>query len=295
MLKAAKTKLRTNVKDRVSRAVETTKSTAGTGTVNTGVHDAQNVAQLGHSAVDTAQSAAVGLVSGGVASSGASGAHDQVVEDDTGHEGEEHNRLATGLSTQDKEPIIESEKSVGDSGKSASRSEKSASVSDKSASDTEDFLKTGHWTWSDEVKQQYMDAISRHPMIKVDSGEALNSATKIYTEPAIKQVLLFNTTEGEFLLNGLQTGPNVTDTIKCSPDFDNSVLEKTVFQGYNLRNGYKNTTTTTIQNEDIPSEIKGFSFVNGPCNPCAAVNKDPDYTCKFKLDIPLNTFRNAFL
>lgn len=162
------------------------------------------------------------------------------------------------------------------------------------ASEAEDFLKNGYWTWSDEVKQQYMDAITRHSMIKVDSGEALNNASKIYTEPAIKQVLLFNTTEGEFLLNGLQSGPNVTDTIKCSPDFDNSVLQKTVFKGYNLRNGYKNTTTTTIQNEDIPSEIKGFTFVNGPCNPCSAVNKDPDYTCKFKLDIPLNTFRNAF-
>ena len=163
------------------------------------------------------------------------------------------------------------------------------------ASDAEDFLKNGHWTWSDEVKQQYMDAISRHPMIKVDSGEALNSATKIYTETAIKQVLLFNTTEGEFLLNGLQTGPNVTDTIKCSTDFDNSVLQKTVFNGYNLRNGYKNTSTTVIENQDIPSQIKGFSFVNGACNPCAAVNKDPDYSCKFKLDIPLNTFRNSFL
>ncbi len=162
------------------------------------------------------------------------------------------------------------------------------------ASDAEEFLKNGYWSWSDEVKQQYMDAISRHPMIKVDSGEALNNATKIYTETAIKQVLLFNTTEGEFLLNGLQTGPNVTDTIKCSADFDNSALQKTVFHGYNLRNGYKNTSTTVIQNENIPSEIKGFSFVNGACNPCAAVNKDPDYSCQFKLDIPLNTFHNSF-
>jgi hypothetical protein len=163
------------------------------------------------------------------------------------------------------------------------------------ASEAEEFLKTGHWTWSNKVKQQYMEAISMHPMIKVDMGEALNSATKIYTEPAIKQVLLFNTTEGEFLLNGLQTGSNVSDTIKCSTDFNNSVLEKTVFHRYNLRNGYKNTTTTTIQNEDIPSEIKGFRFLNGPCNPCAAVNTCPDYSCKFKLDIPLNTFRDAFL
>ena len=101
MLRAAKSKLRTNVKDRVSRAVETTRSAAGTGTVDTSVRDAQNVAQLGHSAVDTAQSGAVGLIGGRVASSGALGAHDQVVEDDFGHEGEEKNNcLATVLKTR---------------------------------------------------------------------------------------------------------------------------------------------------------------------------------------------------
>ena len=85
----------------MSRADETMESTAGTGMLNTGVQDAQTVAQLGHSAVDTAQSRALGLVGGGVASSGALGAHDQVVEDDFGHEGEEKNNcLATVLKTR---------------------------------------------------------------------------------------------------------------------------------------------------------------------------------------------------
>ena len=105
-----------------------------------------------------------------------------------------------------------------------------------------------------------MDAISHSPLIKIDSGEALNSAMKIYNENAIKQVLAYNTKEGKFLLYGIKTGPNDFDTIKCSSDLDNAVLQKNVFNSYNLWNGYKNTETTIIKNEDIPSEVSGFSF-----------------------------------
>ena len=50
-------------------------------------------------------------------------------------------------------------------------------------------------------------------------------------------------------------------------------------------NGYKNTETVTIKNEDIPSQVSGFSFINGPCNPCVAINEYPDYSCPFKINI----------
>ena len=130
-----------------------------------------------------------------------------------------------------------------------------------------------------------MDAISHSPLIKIDSGEALNSAMKIYNENAIKQVLAYNTKEGKFLLYGIKTGPNDFDTIKCSSDLANSVLQKNVFNSYNLWNGYKNTETTIIKNEDIPSEVSGFSFVNGPCNPCVAINEYSDYSCPFRINI----------
>lgn len=151
------------------------------------------------------------------------------------------------------------------------------------AAEAEDLLKTGHWSWSDDIKQLYMDAVSRSPIIKVDSGEALNSAMKIYNQNAVKQLLAFNTKEGDFLIYGTISNNN-NDTIKCSNDLNSSVLLKTVFNGYNLKNGYKNTTTTTIKNEDIPSEVKGFSFVNGSCNPCVAINENPDYNCPFKIN-----------
>lgn len=154
-----------------------------------------------------------------------------------------------------------------------------------SSAEAKELLATGHWPWSDKVKQQYTDAISHSPMIKIDSGEALNSATKIYNENAIKQVLSYNTKEGKFLLYGIKTGPNDFDTIKCSGDLSNSVLQKNVFNSYNLWNGYKNTETTTIKNEDIPSQVSGFSFVNGPCNPCVAINEYPDYSCPFRINL----------
>jgi len=154
-----------------------------------------------------------------------------------------------------------------------------------SEAEAKELLESGYWSWSDKVKKQYMDAISQSPLIKIDTEAALDYAMKIYNENAIKEVLAFNAKEGKFLLYGIKTGPNDFDTIKCSSDLSNSVLQKNVFDSYNLWNGYKNTKTTTIKNEDIPSEVSGFSFVNGPCNPCVAINEYPDYSCPFKINI----------
>jgi hypothetical protein len=167
------------------------------------------------------------------------------------------------------------------------------------ASEAEQLLKTGYWPWSDDIKQKYKDAISRSPVISVDLGDALNNVMKIYNQNAIKQVLAFNTKEGKFLINGTISNSNNNDsnddnekfgvfngsamnptTIRCSDDLHSSVLQKKVFNGYNLWNGYKNTITTLIKNEDIPSEVNGFSFVNGPCNPC-----DKQYNCPFRIDV----------
>jgi hypothetical protein len=171
------------------------------------------------------------------------------------------------------------------------------------ASEAEQLLNTGRWPWSDDIKQKYKDAISRSPVISVDPGEALDNVMKIYNQNAIKQVLAFNTKEGKFLINGTISNTNNNNnnddsnddnekfgvfnasalnptTIRCSDDLHSSVLQKKVFNGYNFWNGYKNTTTTTIKNEDIPSEVNGFSFVNGPCNPC-----DKQYNCPFRIDV----------
>ena len=32
-------------------------------------------------------------------------------------------------------------------------------------------------------------------------------------------------------------------------------------------------------------KIPGFKFLNGSCDPCGALNENPDYSCKYSLDI----------
>ena len=78
----------------------------------------------------------------------------------------------------------------------------------------------------------------------------------------------------------------MNNTVKCSTDsHGNSVMEKQIFKGMNLWNGYMNTKTSIIKSEDIPKEMPGFSFVKNPCNPCVALNSPGDFSCPFKLNI----------
>jgi len=157
------------------------------------------------------------------------------------------------------------------------------------ADEAEFFLKTGSWPWPDELKDEYIKAVWQSTLIKIDPGIALQNAQKMYCKNAARRLLGWNVKEGQFLIYGADAGRTgtmpVKNTIKCSNDLKNSVLQKTVYSGYNLWNGYKNSETTTIKNEDIPSEVPGFSFVNGACNPCNAINQTPQYNCPFKLKV----------
>ena len=163
------------------------------------------------------------------------------------------------------------------------------SVLQEQASEDEakELLKTGYWPWSDDTKKQYIEGVWQNPIIKFKPEAALAYAMKIYNETAAKKLLSWNTKEGSFLLYG---GTNAAienkNIIKCSGDPDKDpVLQKTTVTGYNLFNGFKNTTTVDIALENIPNEMPGFSFVNSPCNPCSALNNTPDYNCPFKLNV----------
>ena len=90
---------------------------------------------------------------------------------------------------------------------------------------------------------------------------------KIYNKNAATELLAWNTKEGHLLLYGTK------NNIKCSPD---SIMQKQVFTGMNYK-------TKNVKPEDIPTEIPGFSFVKGSCNPCLAL--DADFSCPFKLNI----------
>ena len=186
-----------------------------------------------------------------------------------------------------------------------------------SEEEAKELLRTGYWPWSDDTKKQYMEGVWQNTMIKYDPELALDYAMKLYNENAAKRLMSWNTKEGQFLLYGanangngsangniigITTGDNglangigqgITvdgeiskkNVIKCSNDIKNPVLQKTTVNGYNLSNGFKNTTTIDIASEDIPNEVPGFSFVRNTCNPCSVFNENPDYTCPFKLNV----------
>jgi hypothetical protein len=152
-------------------------------------------------------------------------------------------------------------------------------VSDKEVGN---FIKNGYWTWNSNIDYLYLDAIAKEPIINLIPGHSLQAAKKIYNENAIKKLLSWNVKEGQFILNG---GINKNgDEIKCFSDNKNpSVLKKIQVNGYNLWNGYKNEKITSIDNENIPNDMNGFSFVNNPCNPCKAL--DDDFSCPFQLNV----------
>jgi hypothetical protein len=114
----------------------------------------------------------------------------------------------------------------------------------------------------------------------------------IYNEDTVREMLAWNTKEGHFLLYGGDLGvtdglpENVRNTIKCSTDINgNSVMQKKVYTNMNYWNGYIGEKVTTVEPNDIPKEMPGFSFVNGSCNPCVALNSPGDFSCPFKLNI----------
>ena len=159
-----------------------------------------------------------------------------------------------------------------------------------SEDEAKELLKTGYWPWSEETKNQYIEGVWQNPIIKFQPEAALDYAMKLYNETAAKRLLSWNTKEGQFLLYGSngETKDGKKNIIKCSDYIKNPVLQKTTVNGYNLFNGFKNTTTVDIASSDIPNEMPGFSFVNSPCNPCSALNDNPDYSCPFKLNVKGN-------
>lgn len=158
--------------------------------------------------------------------------------------------------------------------------------------EAEELLRTGFWPWPDDLKNLYIEKVWASPIIKIDPQYALNYAMSIYNKNAVTELLAWNTKEGKFLLYGGDLGvtdgmpKDLNNTIKCSTDTNNnSVMKKKIYTGMNLWNGYMNTTTTIVKPEDIPKEMPGFSFVKGPCNPCAALNSPGDFSCPFKLNV----------
>ena len=174
------------------------------------------------------------------------------------------------------------------------------------------FLENGMWPWSQNAIDMYTQAVERNPFIRTYSGDSVNYARTIYNEAAILQLLFMETKEGNFLISGVQIngGPkneledlpsgfgefgyesglikHMNPVIKCNIDENdngNSYLEKTVYTGKGGIFGEQTSVKSAVDYNDLESEIPGFKFVNGPCNPCKALNFPPDYSCKYDLSI----------
>lgn len=161
--------------------------------------------------------------------------------------------------------------------------------------EVEQLLETGYWPWSNQLKYEYLLSVQSSPIIKIEPKYALDYAMKLYNQNAVRELLAWNTKEGHFLLYGGDLGvsdgmpANVHNTIKCSTDSSgNSIMEKKIYTGMNLWNGYMNNITTKVKPEDIPKNMPGFTFIKDPCNPCIALNSPGDFSCPFKLNIEGN-------
>jgi len=174
--------------------------------------------------------------------------------------------------------------------------------------DVDYFLKNGKWPWSEKVIELYKEAVSQNPYIRTDPQDAVNQARTVYNEKAILEIISWQTKEGKFLLNGLITKNSITknsitknsenqenkmpsefginsgiideknDTIVCNMDTNgNSTLVKTQYE-----NGKQTKINVDVNN--LENMIPGFSFLNGPCNPCVALNSPPSYTCPFTIN-----------
>jgi hypothetical protein len=158
--------------------------------------------------------------------------------------------------------------------------------------EAEELLKTGYWPWPDDLKQEYTEHVMSSTIIKIEPKYAVNYAMKIYNKGTVREMLAWNKKEGHFLLYGGDLGVtdglpnNVRNTIKCSTDINgNSVMQKKIYTNMNYGNGYIGEKVTTVEPADIPNEMAGFSFVNGPCDPCVALNIPGDFNCPFKLNV----------
>lgn len=172
------------------------------------------------------------------------------------------------------------------------------------------FNAHGMWPWSEEVKILYEEAVSNNPYIRNSVKDEVNTARKKYNQAAILRVLSYQSNEGRFLISGVQVrdpngnekedlpsgfgsfgyesgliGKLYNDVIKCNSSSNNSKLERIKYTGKGGIYGEQTKEVTDVDYNDLENIIPGFSFLNGPCNPCGALNEKADYSCRFRLNV----------
>ena len=180
-----------------------------------------------------------------------------------------------------------------------------------SQEELEYFNKNGIWPWSQKTIELYREAINSNPYIRTYSGDAVNHARTLYNEAVILRIISYQTKEGQFLLDGVLIkdpsgnkmedlpngygefpyksgliGNKSDDVIKCNMNKRNgSTLERIRYTGKGGIYGEQTSKTTSVDYNDLENIIPDFKFLNGPCNPCGAINENPDYSCPFQLKV----------
>jgi hypothetical protein len=175
------------------------------------------------------------------------------------------------------------------------------------------FNNNGMWPWSQTTIKLYENAVKSNPFIRTLPKDSVNYARTVYNEAAILRIISYQTKEGHFLLNGVlvknpdgnkyEDLPNgfgdfalskesgllenrSDDIIKCNMKNPNdSTLERTTYTGKGGIFGEQKSKTTPVDYNYLEKIIPGFTFLNGPCNPCGALNETPDYSCPFRLKV----------
>ena len=173
------------------------------------------------------------------------------------------------------------------------------------------FLKNGMWPWSQKVQELYIEAVKTNPYIRTLPQAALKHTMTIYNEAAILKILSYQTKEGQFLLNGVLIqdpsgnkfedlpsgfgdfpyeagllGNRSDDIIKCNMSKENdSTLERITYTGKGGIYNEQTSKVTPVDYNDLENIIPGFYFLNGPCNPCGAINEQSNYSCPFRLQV----------
>jgi len=98
---------------------------------------------------------------------------------------------------------------------------------------------------------------------------------------SMKAISVAVTREGRLVV------PVVLDEAKKTPNKPSCRVDsKGNLMGNSMYMIDKDGNDKPVSNTDLPSEIPGFLFVNGPCNPCDLLSSNPKYDCPFTLKDP---------
>jgi hypothetical protein len=173
--------------------------------------------------------------------------------------------------------------------------------------EVEELLATGMWPWNDIVKKAYKNVLMRDTIRQTDPDDAMNVDQTIYNQTAITELLRLKTPEGKFLLSGvfvdgvngagnvgredIGTGEGTfgiesglisenRDLIRCGVD---GKMKRVGWAGYDGITGLHKKKEVSVDYNDLPSLVPGFSFIKGPCNPCSALKSPANYSCPFSI------------